>query len=163
VVNRVLKSAVFAILALLPAGIVNAQSDGKSYSPIFCTAAFKGTAYPNPTHGITPWYFSNASGDSTMMVSCPIIKDNQDSLSGLEFAVIYVTNPSGHTTTCHIYSVNLWGDNTLSYQKAETAVAGNQALYLYPYPSKSDAWGTYGIICSLPPGAAIRSYTIYER
>lgn len=159
--NRTLKFAAASIFVLSLAGVANAQIDGKSYSPSFCTPVYNGAQFGNPSYANFPFRFENLSGTS-MGVSCPIVKDNQDSKTGLNFAVIYVNNPSGSTTSCWIYSLEFDGRFVVPVVSAESRTAGLNALYLHPYPSKSGLWGTYSIMCTLPSGASIYSYTIYE-
>ena len=146
------------------AGVAHAQhatqDDGKSYSPIYCTRTFNdASAAP---YWVFPWGFLNNSA-ADMYVSCPIVKDEELSLTGLSYAAVNVTNPKGSTTRCSIYSLDAAANHILDWRGAETSLAGFQTLFLSPYPAKSDYYGMYGILCRLPPQGWLRSYTIYEK
>ncbi len=166
-IRKALKAFAFASV-LVGSGSALAAIDGKGYNPAFCTNGLLGASYTNATHQVFPWQFANFSG-GTMIASCPIEKDNESSTTGLNFSAIYVSNPSGQTTSCTIYSNDIFG-GTVDWRQGSTASAGNQAIYLtqgsssYPntYVKTSATWGNYGIICNLPNNGAIRSYVIFE-
>jgi hypothetical protein len=153
--------ALTAMFVLAFARLGHAQIDGKSYSPAFCTMVFNGTTYNNPTHTIIPGTgFSNVSGGS-LYAMCPILKDNEYGTAGLAFAEIFIDNPAGSTTSCAIYSVNVFADLVQSPAWVSTSLAGRVGLVL-SVPSKSEYWGTYSIMCQLPNRGVIKSYTVQE-
>jgi len=158
---RTLQCALTTVFVIGFTGLAHAQIDGKSYSPASCTLVFNGTSYSNPTHTIIPGTgFSNTSGGS-LYVTCPIVKENEYSKTGLAFAEVFLDNPSGSTTSCSVYSFTVFGDQVQSPVWVSTSAAGRVGLILSS-PSKSDYWGSYSIMCQLPNRGVIKSYTIQE-
>jgi hypothetical protein len=153
------------LLALLAGNPAKANSE--SYGPSFCAAYFNGvfggTDYSQVPYVNATTAFVNDSA-SNMYVSCPLVRTDTENTNGTNFAVMYVYNRSGNTTSCTFYSRDIFG-NGLSgnwYNYESTTQGGDQALYFNPYPSVSSEWGPYSIFCTLSPGAAVLSYTVFE-
>ena len=144
-------------LAVAGGGLAQAQTDAKSYAPGYCQKTLTGPVYGQPDVFNFASGYTNVSGSP--LVTCPIIKDNQNT-NGLGWAIVNVYNTGGELS-CTIYSIGESGE-TLDFRIANTQLTGNQRLYLYPYPSTSAVLGTYSIICNLPPESQVRNYTIYE-
>jgi hypothetical protein len=165
--NSILKFAVALMLVPLLVTVANADesNDGKSYSPALCAPTFNGPAYGNfgnPSYTRLPWSFGNNSGFS-IFVTCPIVKDNEFTQTGLNYADINIFNPSGSTTSCLIYSLSVQGNVLAQSPFISTSTEGETSIILFPYPSVSEFYGgSYGILCNLPNGAAIKSYHIVE-
>lgn len=146
---------------------VAARANSETFSPGLCATQLNGTIgstnyYTVPYQNSVSAFANGSTGN--MYVTCPIVRTDTENTNGLDFAVMYIYNPSGKTTTCTFWSRDIFGNSLSgnSYNSESTSTAGQQALYFSPYPSVSSEWGTYGISCTLPAGGAIDSYTIFE-
>ena len=133
--------------------------DGKSYPPAMCTPTLGGPLY-DWNYGVGQTALTNVSGQARQII-CPIVRDFEATTFGLNWAAAWVNNPSGQTTTCTLYSVDVNG-GSLDWSTKSTSGTGNQALYFGSEVNVSNIWSHYSLACTLPSGGALRSYTIYE-
>jgi hypothetical protein len=131
--------------------------DGKSYSGAFCQPYGSAIAYVTSPFG----YYASAAGGN-QIVTCPAVKDNWSVASGLSYAYVRLYQPAGQTTNCTIFSINYSG-TTISSTTVVSTTAGEQTLYLSPYPPTNAGEGAYSIMCSIPTGAYIRRYVLQEK
>lgn len=97
---------------------------------------------------------------STLTITCPIVRKNPVSYNGIQFAAVYVNNPSGQTTQCWLYSNDV-NKTSVAYQTRTVTASGFQAMY-FDGPTTSPAWGNYVLQCNLPSAGYLNSYYVYE-
>lgn len=92
-------------------------------------------------------------------VVCPVVRDNTKNTDGTVGAYVNVVNPVNRTTECSLYSYDKFG-SVIDSDSDSTSNSGDQSIYLDV--DTSVAGGFYGIACTLPYLAVVRSYEVRE-
>lgn len=92
-------------------------------------------------------------------VVCPIVRDNIQNTDGTYGAYVNVNNPANRTTECTLYSYDKFGSLIDSNDSSESD-AGDHTIVLDVDVSAEG--GFYGITCTLPLYAVVRSYEVRE-
>jgi hypothetical protein len=135
-----------------------ATDPDSSYPGTICHPYFTPTTDDPLVHGNSFLY--NTSTAASFTVTCPIVSKNPSSSGGIQFAAVWVNNPAGKTTSCWLYS-NPTNGSYVSYLTQSVSASGVQALYFNNLAAPG-YWGNYTLQCSLPSGAYLYSYYVYQ-
>jgi len=152
-----------AIAAFLATDATNASAAADTeYS--YPYSSYGGSTCTPQYAAVTTWLRSgwgyNTSATSSTTVSCPVTRRNPDSSKGITFSVMYVSNPSGATTTCTLMEFDV-ANNLIQSSTKSVSYAGFQALY-FDALTTSPTWGNYSIVCTVPPHGFLNDYFIAE-
>lgn len=99
----------------------------------------------------------NSQGES-ILIDCPVVRDNTTNTSGTVTAAVRVDG-DGLKVSCNLNSYNGSGDIVAS-DSAESTSTVPSTLFLKLFQSASG--GSYGIACSLPKSGELINYTVSE-
>jgi hypothetical protein len=156
----IFKSSVYlASVILATAGLLiapSSQADDSSTPGTACSPSSESSTSPL-THLPTGGLVNNHT--SSLGIVCPVQRDSPNTTTGAWVAV-FITNPSGKTTTCNVYSNNVNG-SVIDAESKSTSTSGFQAFH-FTNINSSAAWGNYTVACSLPAGGTIHTYFFAE-
>jgi hypothetical protein len=151
-------AAVIGILATTPT--VSSAAETKYYPGIQCHPE-RGTQLTQFVWGETRL---DSNSNSTTVVRCPVIKDEEGSTDGANFQVRVRVQTAGQTVRCRAFSFDKFGSvasaETGQFTAPATVPANGEIVLENVNISTAD--GYYVIRCQLPPRASIYSYGVEE-
>lgn len=135
--------------------VVANNYDAKTYPGITCEAQAVAE-----TDDFLNLAFDMVNADTgRRTVVCPVVRDNTKNADGTIGAYVNVNNPANRTTECSLYSYDKFG-SIIDSNSNSTSNTGDQTIYLDV--DTSIEGGFYGITCTLPYLAVVRSYEVRE-
>jgi hypothetical protein len=105
-------------------------------------------------------YIENTAANNSLLVICPVIKDDIASTGGTDYVRITFSKPDSTGFYCAIYSKNASGGGTYSSSEWNFSAGGTYNMVLTDVAGHAS--GTFSLYCILPPGAKIHSYRVDE-
>jgi hypothetical protein len=139
-----------AVLASAPAFAV----DGKVYTSQFCQGSLVGNP---PIISYTGKSVRNNSTTNSAVLSCPIVKDEVNSLTGSSYSYVRYCKASTTGFLSTLYSYSAAGTSVYQNSKSDFGAAG--CKYMYHDPISSYSSGFYNLILVLPPSTAAAQKT----
>ena len=93
----------------------------------------------------------------SLWVTCPVTRDEEMSTAGLDYVLVQFMG-SG-TFQCQFHAFNSSGT---SFVTASASRSGQGNLTISPFANPY-RFGTYNLLCKLPPNGALNRYSIDER
>lgn len=155
-------TSVGLVAALLAGGSFSAVShaaaeDGKVYPAIACQPALDGTPSLLAYQGDK---LVNTSNDYSVVVTCPIVKDNVLSINGTNEAHVRFRKASNVGFLGDLHSYTAFGTGHLVQYKSDFTAAGYKTMSFTGLAGYSQ--GYYMLMLVLPPKAEVFSYRVDE-
>jgi hypothetical protein len=124
----------------------------------------------DPAHSDINFYQADGSikndlPENSLLVLCPIVRDNTTNTDGLRNVTVRVFIPVGQVAYCSPTSRGPFGQTTDAFrQDLFSSGSGNQSLEFKDQQrlTRSFPLGPYDLFCILPPGGILFSYFVTE-
>lgn len=157
--RRKLRTRLVSVLAAVGAGLVASSAahaeDGKIYPAITCQPALDGTPSTLSYGGDR---ITNTSTSYSVVVACPIIKDNVYSSNGGNQGNVRYYKGSEYGVLADVHARSIYG--TSSYDQYRSDFAAGTGYRTLSFSALSGfSQGYYFMMIVLPPGATTQSRT----
>ncbi|MBD2537592.1 hypothetical protein [Coleofasciculus sp. FACHB-SPT36] len=169
-IKRVKVAIAFSATLLFTAAIPTAAlaGDNKVYAGSMCQPE---TSASNQQFSRAAGQFS-VQGTTSINLHCPVVRDitsgtENGSAGPLAFVHVFSRNAQSTTLQCELRA-NQPNSLSFQFQKLTIALSGGATgtpkkhVFNFTGPVAQTANGAYEVVCSLPPGTGVASYSIAE-